>query len=217
MMVLGEDELQEGPQGQTSQPSEQSHHPETLFILESIVQRLKPRDAHHVRDMITERGRISGALFISSLLFWWIAISKGSERMNDSEIPDSLLGSFDIQSVSLIVPLLVVAATLFTVVGREKGNATLSQVGGGLAVLSLFYIVEPVLFNYNEVDSGNALFASGRLIILAVMVGFASRFMFDAMLLQWVRASMLNMGIEVFPPTSDQSFEGQADEAPPYA
>ena len=216
-MVLGEDELQEGLQAQTPQESEQSHHPETLFILESIVQRLKAWDEHHVRDMITERWRISVALFISSLLFWWIAISKGSERMNDSEIPESLLGSFDFQSVSVIVPILVVAATLFTVVGREKGNTTLSQVGGGLAVLSLFYIIEPVLFGYNEVEGGNALFASGRLVILAVMVGFASHFMFDAMLLQWVRASMLNMGIEVFPTSSEQSFEGHADEAPPYA
>jgi hypothetical protein len=67
------------------------------------------------------------------------------------------------------------------------------------------------------VEGGNALFASGRLVILAVMVGFASHFMFDAMLLQWVRASMLNMGIEVFPTSSEQSFEGHADEAPPYA
>ncbi len=216
-MVLGEEELQEGLQSQSPQVSEPSHHPETLFILESIVQRLKPRDAHHVRDMITERGRISGALFISSLLFWWIAISKGSDRMNDSEIPSSLLGSFDFHTVSLAVPILIVSFTLFTVVGREKGNATLSQIGGGLAVLALFYIIEPVLFNYSDINGGNALFASGRLLILAVMVGFASRFMFDAMLLQWVRANMLNMGIEVFPSSNEPSYEGQADESPPYA
>ena len=41
--------------------------------------------------------------------------------------------------------------------------------------------------------------------------------MFDAMLLQWVRASMLNMGVDVFPVVESVSFEGQDDEGPPYA
>jgi hypothetical protein len=103
------------------------------------------------------------------------------------------------------------------VIGREKGNATLSQAGGLLVVLALFYIVEPVLLNFSEIELGQAMFASGRLLMLAIMVGFASRFMFDAMLLQWVRASMLSMGSEAFPSAEEQTFESQADEAPPYA
>ena len=148
-MVLGDDELQEAIEVQPIADSEAPHDPETLFILDSIVQRLKPRDAHHVRDMITQRARTSGALFISSALWWWIAVSKGSEAVQDSEIPDSILGSFDFGTVSFIVPLLVITATLFTGIGRERGNATLSQIGGGLAVLAIFYIVEPVLMNYD--------------------------------------------------------------------
>ena len=214
-MVLGDDELQEAIEVQPIADSEAPHDPETLFILDSIVQRLKPRDAHHVRDMITQRARTSGALFISSALWWWIAVSKGSEAVQDSEIPDSILGSFDFGTVSFIVPLLVITATLFTGIGRERGNATLSQIGGGLAVLAIFYIVEPVLMNY-DVLQGDALFATGRVLVLAAMVGFASHMMFDALLLQWVRASMLNMGVEVFPSRGGDPLEGQADEAPPY-
>ena len=214
-MVLGDDELQEAIEVQPIADSEAPHDPETLFILDSIVQRLKPRDAHHVRDMITQRARTSGALFISSALWWWIAVSKGSEAVQDSEIPDSILGSFDFGTVSFIVPLLVITATLFTGIGRERGNATLSQIGGGLAVLAIFYIVEPVLMNY-DVLQGDALFATGRVLVLAAMVGFASHMMFDALLLQWVRASMLNMGVEVFPSGGSDPLEGQADEAPPY-
>ena len=78
-MVLGEDASPEASEQKTAQDQGDSHDPETLFILDSIVQRPKPRDAHHVRDMITERGRTSGALFLSSALWWWITISKGSE------------------------------------------------------------------------------------------------------------------------------------------
>ena len=61
-MVLGEDASLEASESKTDQDPGDPHDPETLFILDSIVQRLKPRDAHHVRDMITERGRTSGAL-----------------------------------------------------------------------------------------------------------------------------------------------------------
>jgi len=215
-MVLGEDASLEAPEPQTNLDSDESHDPETLFILDSIVQRLKPRDAHHVRDMITERARTSGALFISSALWWWIAISEGGHEINDAQIPDSTLGSFDYVTVSLLIPALVAAATLFTGVGRERGNATMSQIGGGLGVLAAFYIIEPAMMSYGELE-GDALFASGRVLVLAVMVGFASHMMFDALLLQWVRASMLNMGVDVFPSSGIDTPEGHADEAPPYA
>ena len=215
-MALGDDGSIVQSEFESSSDSSSSHDPETLFILDSIVQRLKPRDAHHVRDMITARARSSGALFISSALWWWIAVSKGSEAVVDSQIPDSILGSFDFATISLIVPTLVFFSTLFTGIGRERGNATMSLIGGGLAVLAAFYILEPLIMNYDLLE-GDALFASGRVLVLAVMVGFASHMMFDALLLQWVRASMLNMGVEVFPSQNEEAPESHADEAPPFA
>ena len=51
-MALGEDASLEASEPQSVADPGESHDPETLFILDSIVQRLKPRDAHHVRDMI---------------------------------------------------------------------------------------------------------------------------------------------------------------------
>ncbi len=215
-MVLGEEAPLEAPEQQSSTESGESHDPETLFILDSIVQRLKPRDAHHVRDMITERARVSGALFIASALWWCIAKSVGKEQVNDSIIPDSALGSFDFGTVSLIVPILVITAILFNGIGRERGNATMSQIGGALGVLAVFYILEPVMMHFGDLE-GDALFATGRVAILAVMVGIASHMMFDALLLQWVRASMLNMGVEVFPSSGSDTIEGHADESPPYS
>ncbi|MAH98066.1 MAG: hypothetical protein CMA12_01780 [Euryarchaeota archaeon] len=215
-MVLGDDVSLEASETKTDSDSVESHDPETLFILDSIIQRLKPRDAHHVRDMITERARTSGALFISSALWWWIAISEGSKQVNDSDIPQSTLGSFEFGTVSLIIPALVIAATLFTGIGRERGNATMNLIGGGLGVLAAFYILEPVLMHFGELE-GDALFATGRVLVLAIMVGFASLMMFDALLLQWVRASMLHMGIEAFPPIGSDQAEGHADEESPYS
>ena len=102
------------------------------------------------------------------------------------------------------------------VIGREKGQAYLSQAGGLLVVLALFYIFEPLIL-HTEIDGETAILASGRLLSLAIMIHFASRFMFDAMLLQWVRASMLSMEIDVFP-NSDHNSEhltNQIDEEIP--
>ena len=214
-MALGEDTIEEPDSEIVSTSGNGRNDAETLLILESIVQRLKPRDSHHVRDMITQRGWISGALFMASLLFWWISVKKGTEGISDSEIPLSLIGAFSFETLSVLVPSLVVLATLVMVVGREKGNANLSQIGGFLVILALFYIAEPILLNSSELGAQKALFASGRLLMIAVMVGFASRFMFDAMLLSWVRASMISMGVDVFHNGNSQSQEGHADAQQP--
>ena len=138
-MVLGDDVSLDTSETQNNTDSVETHDPETLFILDSIIQRLKPRDAHHVRDMITERARTSGALFISSALWWWIAISEGSKQVNDSEIPQSTLGSFEFGTVSIIILSLVIVATLFTGIGRERGNATMNLIGRSWGSGSILY------------------------------------------------------------------------------
>ena len=64
---------------------------------------------------------------------------------------------------------------------------------------------------------GDALFATGRVLVLAVMVGFASHMMFDALLLQWVRGKHAEHGRGRFPSSGTDAMEGHADESPPYA
>ena len=49
------------------------------------------------------------------------------------------------------------------------------------------------------------------------MVFLASKFFFDALLLQWVSTSMMNMGIDVLPHKNYSDDEGHADEENPYA
>ena len=122
-MAMGEDTLQEEISSSQQVHPKSATDPETLIIMESIIQRLKPRDSHHVRDMITQRGWLSGALFMTSVLFWWIAVENSQRGIQDSEIPNSLIGSVDFQQLSIIVPTLIFLATLVMVIGREKGQA----------------------------------------------------------------------------------------------
>ncbi|MFQ3343738.1 MAG: hypothetical protein ACKVI6_02970 [Candidatus Poseidoniales archaeon] len=216
-MAMGEDIGDEPLQGQIGISNNDSHDNQTLFIMDSIIKRLKPKDSHHVKDMINQRGLLSGALLMTSVLFWWIAINKGGDQVNDSNIPLSMIGQFEFQTLSIVVAAIIFLATLVMIMGREKGNATISNLGGLLIVLGIFYIIEPLILHFDELGAESAIFASGRLFGLATMVFLASKFFFDALLLQWVSTSMMNMGIDVLPHKNYSDDEGHADEENPYA
>ena len=66
-------------------------------------------------------------------------------------------------------------------------------------------------------DIQNALFASGRLTLLALLLHFATRFFFEALLLQWVRTWLLSNDIDIFASNEQNIYEGHTDEEVPLA
>ena len=219
-MVLGEDSLEEAPAAlaPAANAAEINDPPSAYNVemMESIVQRLQPEDRHQIRDMISERGRMSGALGIACFLFWWVAISQGGESLGDSDLQTSLIGDFDYATLSLVVPAVTLVATILLTMGREKGQSLTSNVGGVLAVLTLFLVLEPLgRMSLGDLDAQTALTASGRLAIIATLIHLATKMMVDSILLEWVRGSMMSMDIDVLPERKDSVIEGHADEAPP--
>ena len=223
-MVIGDDALNDSlstanspiSNTQNDDPMNQS----SLEMMESIIQRLQPQNRHDIRDMIFQRGRISGAMLIMAILLWWISVEKGADRLGDSSIPISQLGGFEFAELSLIVPSIALLATLVMSIGRERGNAVLSNLAGILVILGAFYILEPfgnLLLGTGEMDIQNALFASGRLSLLALLLHFATRFFFEALLLQWVRTWLLSNDIDIFSSNEQNINEGHTDEEVPLA
>ncbi|MDC1420252.1 hypothetical protein N8653_06005 [Euryarchaeota archaeon] len=215
-MAFGEDIDDEVLQNQIGGDRSNSPDNETLFIMDSIIQRLKPKDSHHVKEMINQRGLASGALLMTSLLFWWISIKKGGDQVNDSNIPVSMIGQFEFETLSIVVAIIIFMATLVMILGREKGNATISNLGGLLIVLGIFYILEPLILNFEVLGAESAIFASGRLFGLATMIFLSSKFFFDALLLQWVSSSMVNMGIDVLSKNNYEDNTGPNEEENSY-
>ncbi|MFL2493241.1 MAG: hypothetical protein ACJ0HH_00575 [Candidatus Thalassarchaeum sp.] len=219
-MVLGDDSPDEVIQvvgnAATVAEADDATSAYNMEMMESIVQRLKPEDRHQIRDMISERGRTSGALGIASILFWWLAIHNGGETLGDSDLPNSMIGDLAFYKLSLVVPALALVATILLTMGKEKGQSLPSNAGGVLAVLVAFFILEPVgrVLLLGDVDMDDALVSSGRLAILAVLIHLATKMQVDSILLEWVRGSMMSMDIDVTPEQETPS-EGQADEAPP--
>jgi hypothetical protein len=221
-MVIGDDTFEDGQNTVLPTPSSDvegdSMNQSSLEMMESIIQRLQPQNRHDIRDMIFQRGRISGAMLIMAILLWWISVEKGADRLGDSSIPLSIIGGFEFSEVSIIVPGIALLATLVMSVGREQGNAILSNIAGILGIIGAFYILEPfgnLALGIGTLDFQNAIFASGRLSILALLLHFATRLFFDALLLQWVRTWLLSNDVDIFPPQNMTSFEGHADEESP--
>ena len=222
-MVMGEEPNDRGEipsqQGIAAAAKEELPSNDALELMESILQRLKPKDRHEIRDMITNRGWLSGVLLMMSGLFWWIAVQKGSDALNNGDIPDSLLGDFDFSMLAKMVPIVVFFATVVWSVGRERGHASMSNLGGLLVVPAVYYILEPLGFALltNDIDTQTALFASLRLFALATMIHYSAKLFIDAWLLQWVRLQMMNMPVDLIPEFNQSTDMGQADEVGPSA
>ena len=220
-MVLGGDALDEA--ASASAPAaeaagiEDSPTAYNLEMMESILQRLQPNDRHQIRDMISDRGRMSGALGVACLLFWWVAVHMGGDSLDDPDLPISLIGDFRFYQLSLVVPALILVATIMLSMGREKGQASTSNAGGVLAVLAIFFILEPLgrMTLQGDLDAQTATTASGRLAIIALLIHFSTKMMIDSLLLEWVRTATMNMDIDLFPNQQVSELESHADEAPP--
>jgi len=220
-MVLGGDALDEA--ASASAPAaeaagiEDSPTAYNLEMMESILQRLQPNDRHQIRDMISDRGRMSGALGVACLLFWWVAVHMGGDSLDDPDLPLSLIGDFRFYQLSLVVPALILVATIMLSMGREKGQASTSNAGGVLAVLAIFFILEPLgrMTLQGDLDAQTATTASGRLAIIALLIHFSTKMMIDSLLLEWVRTATMNMDIDLFPNQQVSELESHADEAPP--
>ena len=220
-MVLGDDLFEEA----SSAPAPAANAAEindapsayNVEMMESIVQRLQPEDRHQIRDMISERGRMSGALGIACFLFWWVAVHMGGESLGDSDLAASMIGGFNYYELTLIVPAITLVATILLTMGREKGQSLTSNAGGVLAVLALFLVLEPIgrMTLLGDLDTTTALTASGRLAIIATLIHLATKMQVDSILLEWVRGSMMSMDIDVLPERQDPVIEGHADEVHP--
>ena len=220
-MVLGGGTLDEAASASapTAEAAEIDDAPPAynLEMMESILQRLQPNDRHQIRDMISDRGRMSGALGVACLLFWWVAVHMGGDSLDDPDLPISLIGDFRFYQLSLVVPALILVATIMLSMGREKGQASTSNAGGVLAVLAIFFIIEPLgrMTLQGDLDAQMATTASGRLAIIALLIHFSTKMAIASLLLEWVRTATMNMDIDLFPNQQVSELESHADEAPP--
>jgi len=185
---------------------------DALELAESVLQRLKPLDRHEMGRMVYRNAVSSGGLLMAVVLFWWLSVSMFGEQLGGTDVPASLVFSWNFLTVSAVVPILVFVGSVLMMLSRAKGEALAGILAGAMIALAGFLALEPI--GHLALAGGEArmLLHSARLIALGAMVHYCAMMFLDALLLSWVRNLLLTFPLDISP-IGDAQREGQADEA----
>ncbi len=175
-------------------------HPDNMRLAESVLQRLQPKDRHEMGQMIHSRSVMAGTLLAAVAIFWWLAVSVFGSNLGDGDpsTPVSMIMSLEFFQVSLLIPLLVMIATILLMHSRERSNWQSGAMGGILLIIALYFTLEPigwVLFT----DDGTMgmVLQSLRIGALAIMVHYATHMLLDAILLSWIQKMLASFPLQM--------------------
>lgn len=190
-----------GDENHFSQPGDIGITPseEQLELAEKILSRLEPSDRSQIGKMIHSRARVSGGILAGLLVFWWLAV----QRIDfDTNTADSIFFNTKFGVVTLMVPFLVFFGSLLNDLSRELGQLFPGMVAGAMFLLSILYVVEPLVMGFFDDSLGlvEGLWRMVRLLVLGAGVWLSAKLMIDAILLGWVKRLMENFnGLDLSP------------------
>jgi hypothetical protein len=175
-------------------------HPANLELADSVLNRLEPKDRHEMGQMIHSRSVMSGTLFAAVGIFWWLTVSVSGNKLGDTEpgLPTSMILNLGFFQVSLLIPLLVLVATVLLMHSRERSSWQSGTIGGILLIIALYFTLEPLgWIVFTDQGSPSMVLQSLRIGALAIMVHFATHMLLDAILLSWVQKMLQSFPLEL--------------------
>ncbi len=188
-----------GPRFTTPESEERNPSQDSWSLANSVVNRLQPKDPHEMGQMIHSRSVMAGTLFAAVGIFWWLTVSVIGGTLGDADptLPTSMIFGLEFFSISLIIPLLVLLATILLMHSRERSNWKSGTLGGILLIIALYFTLEPLgWIVFTDQGDPKMVLQSLRIGALAIMVHFATHMLLDAILLSWVMKLMTNFGID---------------------
>jgi hypothetical protein len=174
--------------------------PANLELADSVLNRLEPKDRHEMGQMIHSRSVMGGILFAAVGIFWWLTVSVIGNTLGDTdpELPASMIFNLGFFHVSLLIPLLVLIATVLLMHSRERSSWESGLIGGILLIIALYFTLEPLgWIVFTDQGSPSMVLQSLRIGALAIMVHFASHMLLDAILLSWVQKMLQKFPLEL--------------------
>lgn len=175
-------------------------HPSNLELADSVLNRLEPKDRHEMGQMIHSRSVMGGVLFAAVGIFWWLTVSVIGNKIGDTnpDLPASMIFNLGFFYVSLLIPLLVLVATVLLMHSRERSSWQSGLIGGVLLIIALYFTLEPLgWIVFSDQGSPSMVLQSLRIGALAIMVHFASHMLLDAILLSWVQKMLQSFPLEL--------------------
>ena len=187
-------------------------NPANLELADSVLNRLEPKDRHEMGQMIHSRSVMGGVLFTVVGIFWWLTVSVIGNSLGDTDpdLPASMIFNLGFFYVSLLIPLLVIVATVLLMHSRERSSWQSGLIGGILLIIALYFTLEPLgWIVFTDQGSPSMALQSLRIGALAIMVHFASHMLLDAILLSWVQKMLQSFPLELS--TIEPLLIGQGD------
>ena len=187
-------------------------NPANLELADSVLNRLEPKDRHEMGQMIHSRSVMGGVLFTVVGIFWWLTVSVIGNSLGDTDpdLPVSMIFNLGFFYVSLLIPLLVIVATVLLMHSRERSSWQSGLIGGILLIIALYFTLEPLgWIVFTGQGSPSMALQSLRIGALAIMVHFASHMLLDAILLSWVQKMLQSFPLELS--TIEPLLIGQGD------
>ena len=175
-------------------------HPENLELANSVLNRLQPKDRHEMGQMIHSRSFLGGILLATVGIFWWLTVSIMGNRLgdNDATLPNSMIFDLGFLQVSLLIPLLVLIATVLLMHSRERTSWQSGAFGGILIIIALYFTLEPVgWIIFTDEGNPSMVLQSLRIGALAIMIHYSTYMILDAILLSWVQKMLQSFPLEM--------------------
>ncbi len=168
--------------GEIMMPSE-----DKLLFAERIFARLNPPSIPEIPAMIHKRAKIVGGIFAGYAVFWWLTVL----QVGDEPDFESIFFGPDFLTITILAPCLVFLGSLLSDFSRELGQLFPGLASGIMFVLSVLYCFEPAIMGLmGDIDTGDAVWKTLRLVILCATVLSAAKLLIDAWLLVWVKEFM---------------------------
>ncbi len=157
------------------------------LLMESITARLNVDSAESIPKMIHAKGKVVGAIITGYAVFWWLTVLKANGKSDFNSI------FFDptFMTVTIIAPSLVFLGSLLGALSREHGQLIPGLISGISLVLAFLYASEPAIMGLvGSTDMGDAVWMSGRLVILCSTIYVAAKLLIDAVLLLYLQSRL---------------------------
>ena len=165
-----------------------------LLLADRIFTRLNPTSIGAIPSMIHKKAKTVGGILAGYAVFWWLTVLQATD---ETEFESIFFGP-EFMTVTILAPVLIFSGSLLSDYSRELGQLFPGLVSGTMFVLAVLYTFEPSIMGLmGDIDAGDALWKTFRLMVLCTTALLAAKLLIDACLLVWVKEFMeKNPGID---------------------
>ena len=174
----------------------EGHTDEDFDLAIRILKQFEPKDQSQLFELASKYGTWGGMALTGTFVFWWLLVYGSDDNMS---VGTSVFFGFNFSQVALVVLILCTLSTILADASRVGGSFMLSPISGGMLILCMLYIAEPLAASviFGKYDASVGLWRSVRLGILWSGARIGSVLFGLSVKLGWVKKFCEKWGYEM--------------------